>query len=86
MEIKAAELASRLASLEPPEMPALDLARRLIEMQQAGALDVASLMEMAPEIEAALHQVEELSKNSQRILSQCLELHPIPHPRVPWGF
>jgi len=70
-EIKAITLLDHLACLETEETPRLDAMR---------------LLAMTPAIEVALQQAERISKNSQRIVRQCLELTPIPHPKVPLGF
>ena len=86
MEISARQLAERLANLEPPELLALVLVNRLIELQQEGRMEATTLMQLAPEIEAALQETERISENSRRILRQCVDLRPIPHPKVPLGF
>jgi hypothetical protein len=53
---------------------------------EAAACQHRRLLAMTPAIEAALQQAEQISHDSQRIVRQCLELTPIPHPKVPLGF
>lgn len=86
MEINARQLAERLAGLDPPELAALAMVNRLIELKHEDQIDAPTLMQLAPEIEAALHEIERVSETSRRILRQCLDLRPIPHPKVPLGF
>jgi PRTRC genetic system protein C len=70
-EVKAITLLDQIASLETGETPKLDAMR---------------LLAMTPAIESALQQAERISNDSQRIVRQCLDLTPIPHPKVPLGF
>ena len=80
----AAQLAGCLKQLEPVPLAAVELSGHIVE--EEGRLTAGALLEMAPDIEAALGQMERLAENSRRILRQCLALKPVPHPKVPLGF
>ena len=75
----------RLQSTEVEAITLLDQLTRL-ENEETPRLDAMRLLAMTPAIEAALQQAEQISSDSQRIVRQCLELTPIPHPKVPLGF
>ena len=86
--ITPGQLAACLNGLGPVRLQAVELLDQitLIEADDAFKLDVASVLALSPDIEAALHQAERIAAGSQRIVKQCLQLTPIPHPKVPLGF
>ena len=86
MKLEAQQLAAYLVKLPPARLLALDLVNRINAAGQAGMLDAVTLMQMSPEIEAALEQAERLTNTNRRIVRQCLQLTPIPLPKVPLGF
>ncbi len=82
------QLAACLDRLSPTQIRAVKLLDQItaIETDEALKWDVARLLTMAPDIETALQQAERISNESQRIVKQCLQLTPVPHPKVPLGF
>jgi PRTRC genetic system protein C len=85
-DLNPRQLATCLASLEPAELQAIGLLERIMIARQDKALSAVMLLELAPEIEAALHQLEQIAPPSQRMLKRCLALKPMPQPNVPLGF
>ncbi|MCB0190391.1 MAG: hypothetical protein KDJ65_00455 [Anaerolineae bacterium] len=81
-------LIAALQRLHPTEIEAITLLNQItnLETEETAKLDAMRLLAMTPAIEAALQQAERISNDSQRIVRQCLELTPIPHPKVPLGF
>lgn len=77
-----------LYRLNPTEIEAITLLDQIssLETEETSKLDAMRLLAMTPAIEAALQQAERISTDSQRIVRQCLDLTPIPHPKVPLGF
>jgi hypothetical protein len=86
MKLEAQRLAASLVRLPPARLLALDLVKRIQAAGQAGTLDAVTLLQMNPEIETALEQAERLTTMNRRIVRQCLQLTPIPLPKVPLGF
>ena len=86
MKLEARQLAAYLVKLKPAQLLALDLVNRINAAGEAGTLDAVTLMQMSPEIEAALEQAERVATSNRRIVRQCLDLPPIPLPKVPLGF
>jgi PRTRC genetic system protein C len=85
-DLSPRQLAACLANLEPAELQATGLLERIMTARQDDALSAVLLLELAPEIEAALHQLEQIAQPSQRMLKRCLALKPMPQPGVPLGF
>ena len=81
--ITASQLAHHLQQLPPSELRALRLNQ---EIEQLAPLTAAQVLALAPQIEAALAESSRLSDHSRRIIQQCLQLTPIPQPKVPLGF
>lgn len=81
-------LIAALYRLNPTEIEAITLLDQIVnlETEETSKLDAMRLLAMTPAIETALQQAERISNDSQRIVRQCLELTPIPHPKVPLGF
>lgn len=81
-------LIAALYRLNPTEIEAITLLDQIsrLETEETSKLDAMRLLAMTPAIEAALQQAERISTDSQRIVRQCLDLTPIPHPKVPFGF
>ncbi len=80
-------IAERLAAgTQPTRIQAIELLNQLIAAETEGELTVSYLLEAEPQIEAALHQAEQVAQASQRIVARCLALKPVPLPRVPLGF
>jgi PRTRC genetic system protein C len=81
-------LIAALYCLNPTEVEAVTLLDQItsLETEVTSKLDAMRLLAMTPAIKAALQQAERISNDSQRIVRQCLELTPIPHPKVPLGF
>jgi hypothetical protein len=86
MQVDVKRLNACLLTLEPTPPTALALVEQLLTEEANSKVSAARLMILAPKIEAALHEVEHWAGQSQRILSQCLQLQPVPHPKVPLGF
>jgi PRTRC genetic system protein C len=86
-EVTAHLIARRLtAGVQPSRIQATNLLNQLIAAEAEGALTVPYLLEAEPQIEAALHQAEQVAQASQRILARCLALKAVPLPQVPLGF
>lgn len=81
--LTAAQLADSLQNLPPTELRALRLNQ---EIEHLAPLTAAQVLALAPQIEAALAESNRLSEQSRRIIHQCLQLTPIPQPKVPLGF
>ena len=80
-------IAERLAAgTQPTRIQAIELLNQLIAAENEGELTVSYLLEAEPQIEAALHQAEQVAQASQRIVARCLALKPVPLPQVPLGF
>lgn len=81
-------LIAALQRLHPTEIEAITLLDQItsLEAEEPSKLDAMRLLAMTPAIETALQQAERISNDSQRIVRQCLDLTPIPHPKVPLGF
>ncbi len=79
------EIAACLKELKPARLQAIDLIHQLITGAD-GRLDAGQFLAIAPQIEAALHQAERVSKHSRRTLDRCLTLKPVPHSKIPRGF
>ena len=86
MQVDVKRLNACLLALEPTPPAALALVEQLLSEEANSEVNAHHLMTLAPEIESALHEVERWTGQSQRILSQCLQLQPVPHPKVPLGF
>jgi len=84
--ISAGQIAGRLDTLPPTQLQALTLLDQIVTAEAEEELNATRLMALGPNIEAALHQVERVSNQSRRLLSRCLTLKAVPHPRVPLGF
>jgi PRTRC genetic system protein C len=81
--ITAGEVAARLGQVPPARLEAARLARELITGEP---LTPEQIIAQAGPIEAALKQLEPFAQKSQEVLRRCLDLQPVPHPRVPLGF
>lgn len=81
--LTASQLAYHLQELPPSELQALRLSQ---EIEQLAPLTAAQVLALAPQIEAALVESHRLSEQSRRVIHQCLQLSPIPQPKVPLGF
>ncbi|MBE7556816.1 MAG: hypothetical protein HS126_37715 [Anaerolineales bacterium] len=80
-------IAERLAAdTQPTRIQAIELLNQLIAAENEGELTVSYLLEAEPQIEAALHQAEQVAQASQRIVARCLALKPVSLSRVPLGF
>ncbi|MBN1220820.1 MAG: hypothetical protein JXM69_18000 [Anaerolineae bacterium] len=82
------QLVACLNQLPPTQLQAITLLDRIraMETDDQQAFSVSHLLALTPEIESALHQAERIATTSQRIGQQCLQLTPIPHPKIPLGF
>jgi len=82
------QLVACLNQLSPPQLQAITLLDRIrtMETDAQQSFSVSNLLALTPEIESALHQAERIATTSQRIGQQCLQLTPIPHPKIPLGF
>lgn len=81
--ITAGEIATRLVQVAPAQLEATRLARQLLA---GDPLTPQQIIAQAGPIEAALKQLEPFARKSQEALRRCLDLRPVPHPRVPLGF
>ncbi len=81
--ITAGQVAARLTRVLPARLEAARLARQLIT---GDPLTPEQIIAQAGPIEAALKQLEPFAHHSQEALRRCLDLQPVPHPRVPLGF
>lgn len=80
-------IAARLAAgASPAQIKAVELLKELSAVENEAGLTVAYLLAAEPRIEAALYQAEQVAQASQRMVSRCLALKPVPLPRVPLGF
>lgn len=80
-------IASRLAAgAHPGQIQAIETLRQLMAIEGEGGLTVEVLLAAEPQIEAALHQAEQVAQASQRMVARCLALKPVPLPTVPLGF
>ena len=86
MKLEPHQLADCLLKLSPARLLALELVNRIQAAGETGSLDAVTLLQMSPEIEAALAQAERLTNTNRRIVRQCLQLPPTPLPQVPLGF
>jgi PRTRC genetic system protein C len=84
--VSAGQIAQRLDTLQPTQLQALTLLDQIVTAEAEEELNATKLIVLGPNIEAALHQVERVSDESRRLLSRCLTLKAVPHPRVPLGF
>jgi PRTRC genetic system protein C len=75
-----------LAGTTPTTIPAIETFYHLLAAEAEGHLPIAQLLAAAPQIEAALHQAEQLAQASERMVARCLALTPAPCPKVPLGF
>ena len=77
-----------LHRLTPTRLEALELLDQItaLETDPAAKLGAAHLLAISPVIEIALQQAERIAADSHRIVNQCLQLTPIPLPKVPLGF
>ena len=75
-----------LTGLQPAQLQAIALTNRLSSQIAAGQLDAYPLLELSPEIEAALGEAERVAAHSQGMVQRCLALTPTPLTRVPLGF
>jgi PRTRC genetic system protein C len=82
-DITAGDVAARLAQVEPAQLEATRLARKLLTGEPPTPEQIIA---QAGPIEAALKQLEPFVQKSQEVLRRCLDLQPVPHPRVPLGF
>ena len=67
----------------PLSIPALDL---LAELEQMRPLYADELLQRGAEIETALQEVHQISVHSAKIVRRCLQLKPVPLPKVVKGF
>jgi PRTRC genetic system protein C len=81
--ITAGDIVTRLGQLEPAQLAATRLAHQLLTGEPPTPEQIIA---QAGPIEAALKQLEPFAKKSQEALRRCLDLQPVPHPRVPLGF
>ena len=82
------QLITCLDQLTPAHLPAITLLDRLraLEADPQRPFSAADLLALAPEIEAALNQAEQVANQSQRMVQQCLKLTPIAQAHIPLGF
>jgi PRTRC genetic system protein C len=87
-QLAVRQLVACLNQLSPTQLQAITLLDRIrtMETDDQQAFSVSNLLELTPDIESALHQAERIATTSQRIGQQCLQLTPIPHPKIPLGF
>lgn len=86
-EINAGLISTRLfAGTNPATVMATKVLQQLAELDQSGQLTPVKLLTLAPQIESAIYQGEQLAQVNTRILKQCLYLKPISHPQIPLGF
>lgn len=70
----------------PPASLALTL-ETIHDLSGGPSFSAADLLgELAPRIEAALHQADQFATLSHQMVLRCLDLHPVPQPTLPLGF
>jgi len=75
---------ARLAQVKAAQITALEI---MAQISASGLPpDAESLLAMAPELEAAIAQADELAKRSKRAIKRCLCLKAIPLNQTPPGF
>lgn len=72
-------------ALEPSRLAALALFERFTS-EERGPSSMQELIEMQPEIEAALVEIEQVEREMRGMVQRCLELKPTAARRVPRGF
>ncbi|GIK40433.1 MAG: hypothetical protein BroJett011_42660 [Chloroflexota bacterium] len=72
--------------ISPTQVHAVNLLHSLAQMDLSGQLGGATLLRLAPEIEGALAQAEEIAQGSQKVLTRCLALKSVPAFQIPIGF
>lgn len=73
-----------ILSVPPRSVEAVGLLHRLHD--QGRQPDTATLLRLGPEIEAALHDVDDLSWRTKEVVDRCLKLSPAPAKSPPPGF
>ena len=67
----------------PTSIKAIEVLTELTESAPVGAEEI---LRLAPRIEVALQEANSISTLSAKIVSRCLLLKSIPHPKIPLGF
>jgi hypothetical protein len=86
--ITARELAARLGSLPPADVPALRLLLEIKAAEREGRLNTAYLLERKAEIEAAIKSMSGLDQQlrvTMGIIRRCERLPSVPSKRIPVG-
>lgn len=58
----------------------------LTELTESAPVAAEEILRLAPRIEVALQEANRISTLSAKIVSRCLLLKSIPHPKIPLGF
>jgi hypothetical protein len=86
--ITARELAARLGSLPPADVPALRLLLEIKGAEREGRLDAAYLLERKAEIEAAIQDMGGLDRQlraTMGVIRRCQRVPSVPSKRIPVG-
>lgn len=67
----------------PTSIKAIEVLTELTESAPVGAEEI---LRLAPRIEVALQEANRISTLSAKMVSRCLLLKSIPHPKIPLGF
>lgn len=70
-------------AVKPVDVQPLNLLAELSQLDETHQLDARLLLDYEPQIEAALHYIEQVSKHSEEVVKRCLALTPMPLPSAP---
>ena len=84
--IRPADITTRLGGFSPPPLAAIELVRGLAAAEQAGELSSDRLLNLAPQLEMGLAEIDRIAERSRKVTARCLALVPRPRPTVPLGF
>jgi uncharacterized protein (DUF697 family) len=73
-----------ILTVRPRQVQAVELLHRLYG--QSTPPDTATLLQIGPEIEAALRDVQKLGESTRKVVKRCLELSAVPIQSPPDGF
>jgi hypothetical protein len=78
------QVTAALLTLKPRHVKAVELLHRLTD--NVSPPDASALLLLEPEIEAAMHDGDDLGARSGKVVTKCLSLSAVPLKTTPPGF
>lgn len=82
----ARDVLARLESLPPAALAGPALLAKLLEMDQDETVTHAAYVELQPQIEKAIKELEAYAKETSEVVKRCCKLSASPSLNIPAGF